>query len=66
MQKQNGMLSFRCYNSKEEESVRSRNHKGIGIDNTKRRLALHYGRKHELKITNERSFYEVDLKIQVQ
>lgn len=65
MQKQNGTLWFKCYNSKEETSPGILEHTGIGIENVKRRLSLHYGNKHRLSITNANSYYEVDLKIQL-
>jgi len=58
-------LRFKCYNSKEQNSVADPAHNGIGINNTKRRLALHYKNKYDLKINNESSFYEVDLTIQL-
>jgi two-component system LytT family sensor kinase len=65
MQKQSDTLWFKCYNSKEQSDRTALEHKGIGVENAKRRLALHYGDKHQLKITNAESYYEVDLKIQV-
>jgi LytS/YehU family sensor histidine kinase len=64
-EKKDSALVFKCYNSKELNGHSHESHKGIGIDNTKRRLALHYKDKHELKITNDSSFYEVDLKIEL-
>ncbi|HTH55404.1 MAG TPA: histidine kinase [Cyclobacteriaceae bacterium] len=65
LQKHSDTLWFRCRNSKEDRSRGSIDHKGIGIENAKRRLSLHYGDKHQLKITNDCSYYEVDLKIQL-
>jgi len=64
-QKENETLRFRCYNSKDENNTPNLDHKGIGIENTKRRLKLHYRDKHTLKITNENSFYEVNLELQL-
>lgn len=64
-QKEDDTLQFRCYNSKDENNVPDLKHKGIGIENTKRRLKLHYRDKHQLKITNENSFYEVNLQLQL-
>jgi len=65
MQMQGDTLWFNCYNSKEINNVTPFEHKGIGIENTKRRLALHYCDQHQLKITNASSYYEVDLRIQL-
>lgn len=65
LQKQNGALCFKCFNSKEESEVEPLDHKGIGVENAKRRLSLHYKEKHQLKIINANSYYEVDLKIQL-
>jgi LytS/YehU family sensor histidine kinase len=40
-------------------------HKGIGINNARRRLALLYPKKHLLEIKDEAHFYEVNLKLQL-
>lgn len=64
-QKENETLHFKCYNSKDEHHDVEATHKGIGIENTKRRLKLHYRDKHQLTITNENSFYEVNLSLQL-
>jgi len=64
-QKENETLRFRCYNSKDENTIPNLEHKGIGIENTKRRLKLHYRDNHTLKITNENSFYEVNLELRL-
>lgn len=66
MQRRNDLLCFKCYNTKEETIVKSLDVKGIGIDNAKRRLALHYGNRHRLNINDTNSFYEVNLEIQLQ
>jgi LytS/YehU family sensor histidine kinase len=36
---------------------------GVGIENVKKRLALYYPDHHELKITNDKDHYKVELKI---
>jgi hypothetical protein len=64
-QKENEMLIFKSCNSKEANMNNIIEHKGIGIANAKRRLALLYPRKHELTINNNDDFYEVILKLQV-
>lgn len=64
-QRNDGALYFKCYNSKEQNASNDSKHKGIGITNTKRRLVLHYKDKHDLKIKNEISFYEVNLTLQL-
>ncbi|HLK31129.1 MAG TPA: histidine kinase [Puia sp.] len=64
-QKENEMLIFKSSNSKEANIHHSIEHKGIGIANAKRRLALLYPQKHELMINNKDDFYEVILKLKV-
>lgn len=64
-QKQDDILLFRSYNTKETNNKNSIEHKGIGITNAKRRLALLYPLKHELSIMENNDSYEVILKIQL-
>jgi LytS/YehU family sensor histidine kinase len=63
--KENDVLIFRSGNSKEANINNNIEHKGIGITNAKRRLALLYPHKHELMINNSDDLYEVILKLQV-
>lgn len=58
--------TFRCkiINSKNEEVVVREN--GIGISNVKKRLAIFYPERHELKIDNEPDFFVVSLLIQLE
>lgn len=63
--KQENTLLFCCLNTKEENSHTDIQHKGIGINNAKRRLELHYKGKHELNITDNVYYYEVNLKIEL-
>ncbi|MFL5810979.1 MAG: sensor histidine kinase [Flavisolibacter sp.] len=58
-------LNFRCFNTKEPIPVVHIEHHGIGIENAKRRLALHYPRKHSLDIHDGSSDYQVDLSIEL-
>jgi|SRR5579871_1046806 len=64
-QKEKDMLIFQSSNSKETEMNTTIEHKGIGITNAKRRLALLYPKKHELVIHDAEDFYEVVLKLQL-
>lgn len=64
-EKKNNTLLFRCHNSTGECQGDAVKHKGIGIENTRRRLKLHYNNKHQLTITNDPSFYEVNLTLQL-
>ena len=57
-------LHFKCFNSKGSVKVNSLEHRGIGISNAKRRLALIYPQKNELAISDTDLFYEVNLDIQ--
>lgn len=63
--KEGPILKFRCYNTREEHCQPDIQHKGIGIENARRRLALHYGGKHELEISDTTTHYEVNLKIEL-
>src|ERR1700722_2117861 len=63
--KQNDILIFKSCNSKETNIDNNIEHKGIGITNAKRRLALLYPNNHELMINNSDDLYEVILKLQV-
>jgi LytS/YehU family sensor histidine kinase len=58
-------LSFKCFNTKDQLSLKRIEKTRIGIDNTKRRLTLHYPNKHDLRIINLERFYEVELTIEL-
>jgi two-component system LytT family sensor kinase len=64
-QKEDDVLFFKSRNSNENNISNSIEHKGIGIANAKRRLALLYPQKHELIINDNDNFYEVVLKIKL-
>lgn len=59
------MLIFFCVNSKGDQMRPSILHKGIGIQNVKKRLELLYPGRHELNLVENDLFYEVTLKIQI-
>lgn len=59
------ILHFRCRNTKDTNYINNDQHKGIGIANAKRRLALLYPKKNELSILDDKIYYEVNLKIRV-
>lgn len=56
---QKGTLRCKIANSKNEYVAQSSN--GIGIDNVRKRLAFLYPGKHELKISDEGSFFVVSM-----
>ena len=58
-------LLFYCHNTKEPRSGRSIDHKGIGIDNARRRMALLYPGKHELNIVDKEDIYEVTVNLKL-
>jgi len=64
-QKEDDVLCFKSCNTKEAQISNSIEHKGIGIANAKRRLALLYPQKHELIINDSDNFYEVILKLKL-
>jgi hypothetical protein len=63
--KENNVLFFKCCNTKGNGIMNNIEHKGIGINNARRRLALLYPKKHLLEIKDEAHFYEVNLKLQL-
>jgi len=56
-------LLFTCFNTREKNNDDTILHKGIGIANARRRMALLYPGKHELSIKEEEYTYEVALKL---
>ena len=62
---ENNNLLFKTYNTKELNSSNHLDHKGIGISNAKRRLALLYPNRYELLINEDENFYEAILKIKL-
>ncbi|MEP6676201.1 MAG: histidine kinase [Ferruginibacter sp.] len=64
--KKDDSLHFKCYNTKEINYVQNIEHRGIGISNAQRRLALLYPKRYHLDITDDKTFYEINLKIQIQ
>lgn len=63
LRKEKDALLFRCYNTKEINFKNNIQHKGIGINNAKRRLQLLYPDKNSLTIIDDKNFYEVNLKL---
>jgi two-component system LytT family sensor kinase len=58
-------LVFRTYNTKEQRINSGIKHKGIGINNVKRRLELLYPEKYNLAINDQEENHEVILKLQL-
>jgi LytS/YehU family sensor histidine kinase len=58
-------FNFRIENSKEPLEKLTEKHSGIGLVNVKRRLALLYPEKHQLKISNGIDLYHVELNIKI-
>jgi two-component system LytT family sensor kinase len=58
-------LVFTCRNTKELHNGGGIEHKGIGIANARRRMALLYPDKHELNIVDDESIYEVIINLQL-
>ena len=64
VKKENEVLHFKCYNTKEKNFKNNIEHKGIG-NNAKRRLQLLYPNKNKLEINDAENYYEVNLKLQL-
>ncbi len=60
----NDVIKFRIENN--YESISNTGHKGIGIDNLKKRLQLIYPKKHKLVINKKEQTYRVNLEIDIK
>jgi LytS/YehU family sensor histidine kinase len=58
-------LLFCCHNTNEGRNGRSIEHKGIGIENARRRMALLYPDRHALDIKDNEDIYEVTVNLQL-
>jgi len=58
-------LLFYCHNTKESRNGSSIDHKGIGISNARRRMALLYPGQHALNIVDKEDIYEVTVNLQL-
>ncbi|MFL5742550.1 MAG: sensor histidine kinase [Flavisolibacter sp.] len=64
-ERQQNDLVFKCRNTKDPAPGTNIEHKGIGIANTRRRLELHYPEQHLLEIQEDKQYYSVKLKIEL-
>ncbi len=64
-EKHEDCLTFTCVNTREPGARAGINHKGIGIANARRRMALLYPGKHELHIADNECMYEVTVNLQL-
>jgi len=58
-------LNFSVTNTRFPDRTASSEHKGIGLDNVKRRLEHHYPEKHQLDIRQSEDEYQVKLRIKL-
>jgi len=58
-------LLFYCHNTKEPGNGNSIEHRGIGIANARRRMALLYPGRHALNIVDNEDIYEVTVNLQL-
>lgn len=65
LDRQDDLLLFSIFNTKEKNNRPPFEHQGIGIANVRRRLELLYPGKYDLSIKEEDHSYQVDLKIQL-
>jgi two-component system LytT family sensor kinase len=63
--KEENVVSFRVFNTKERNTGNAIKDSGIGIANVRRRLELLYPGRHDLQITDAEKTYEVNLEIQL-
>lgn len=64
-EKHEDCLTFTCVNTREPGTRGGISHKGIGIANARRRMALLYPDKHELNIVDNECKYEVTVNLQL-
>ena len=64
LSRQEESLLFKCLNTKDPIPVTSIEHKGIGIENTRRRLNLYYPDNYSLDIQENKDYYFVKLKVE--
>jgi sensor histidine kinase YesM len=62
----NNSLLFTCANTIKNTHSEGNPNKGIGLENTRRRLELLYPGKHQLSISKEDNMYKVELQIDLQ
>lgn len=60
-----GVLQFTVVNSVSTTEDQSEDGIGIGLSNVKRRLMLLYPRNHQLKITNDKKIFSIELQIKL-
>ena len=60
------LLDFNLSNSKPLQPALTKNKNGIGLSNVKKRLALLYPGKHQLKISTTEGVYSVQMQIELQ
>lgn len=58
-------LDFKITNSKPAEAIKTKNKKGIGLENVKKRLQLIYPGRHQLHINSNANEYNVHMTIQL-
>jgi len=63
--KEENVLSFRVFNTKERNTGNAIRDRGIGIVNVRRRLELLYPERHDLQIKDSDRTYEVNLEIRL-
>ena len=65
LSKTGGNLFFRCFNTIDGAHSTNKASGGVGLYNTKKRLALHYPGKNDLQIINTNQYFLVELTIQI-
>jgi two-component system, LytTR family, sensor kinase len=66
MNRSNGTFQFMVENSKEDQMKNTEPAGGIGLANVKRRLELQYPDRHQLKISDRKDLFKVELVLNVQ
>lgn len=63
MDHRNNLLYFHCFNNYKNGQEKKARPGGIGLENTRKRLELIYGKKHNLHITDKNGTFDVKLEI---
>ena len=61
LKRKNDQLFFKTQNSKNITDIQKDEIGGVGVENIRQRLALHYPLRHQFKIENKKEVFEVEV-----
>ena len=66
LSRQNGEMKFDVSNTTEGRQAEVKEHGGIGLTNVKRRLELLYPQRHQLSISENNGWFNVELNLKIE